>query len=200
MQVHYYEASALCHPGNPPGQPVTLDDYHRTAWRLFTGDAHYPQRERPFIFRTQALTQTQHLFIIRSALDFPHAEKRTLSLTKGTTLALEWHWVPTVATRLSPSGERLPRSQHIPAPRERWAGLITQRMQHQGWAIAPESLGFYPQGHWPQQRQQGVQHPVVRVCAQAAVIDAPLAAAAWLQGVSRLRAYGLGMLCACPTS
>lgn len=74
MQVYYYEASALCHPGNPPGQSVTLDDHHRTAWQLFSGDAHYPQQERPFVFRAQAFTQTQHLFIIRSAVPFPHAE------------------------------------------------------------------------------------------------------------------------------
>lgn len=199
MHVYYYEASALCHPGNPPSQSVTLDDHHRTAWQLFSGDAHYPQQERPFVFRAQSLTQTQHLFMIRSAVPFPHAEKRVLSLTLGTTLAVEWHWMPTVATRLSPSGERLPRSQHTLAPRERWEHLVAERMQRQGWALAPESLCFYPQGRWPL-KHSSTQHTVVSVRAQATVVDATLAAAAWLQGVSRLRAYGMGMLCACPSA
>ena len=197
MQVHYYEASALCHPGNTSGHPVTLNDYHRTAWHLFSGDTHYHHRERPFIFRAQWLTQEQHLFSVRSARDFPHAEKRVLTLNEGTTLQLEWHWVPTVATRLSASGERLPRSQHIPALRERWASLIIERMQRQGWAINVDSVRFYPLGRWPQQHKLSVQHPVVRVCAEASVIDASLAATAWFQGVSRLRTYGMGMLCPC---
>jgi hypothetical protein len=195
MQVHYYEVSALCHPGHTPEHPITLDDYHRTAWQLFSGDAHYPRRERPFIFRVQWLTQEQHLFSIRSAREFPHAEKRLLTFEEGTTWRLAWHWVPTVATRLSPSGEKLPRSQHILAPRERWADLMVERMQRQGWQVMTDSLRFDPLGRWPHQRQQPTQHPVVLVNAEATVINASMAASAWLQGVSRLKAYGMGMLC-----
>ncbi|MDR5899477.1 hypothetical protein QC823_10800 [Halomonas vilamensis] len=195
MQVHYYEASALCDPGHAPGQPVTLEDYHRTAWQLFTGDTHYPKRERPFIFRVEWLTQERHFFTVRAAGEFPHAEKHHVSLHQGATLTLDWHWVPTVATRLSSTGERLTRSQHIPAPRERWANLITERMQRQGLNVDTQTLSFCPLGEWQHRRNQPQLQRVIWVSAQVSVIDEAAAAQAWLNGVSRLRAYGMGMLC-----
>ncbi|WP_171703270.1 type I-E CRISPR-associated protein Cas6/Cse3/CasE [Vreelandella azerica] len=195
MQVHYYEATALCHPGNVPDQVVTLEDYHRKAWQLFTDHAHYRQRERPFIFRADWLTQSRHLFTIRSIHEFPHAQHHCVDVSHGTELSLSWQWVPTMSTRLSPTGQRLKRSQHIPAPRERWPNLLVERMEHQGFAIDPATLSISPLGKWHHRRQKAQQQEVVWVDAQVKVIDETLAANAWLKGVSRLRAYGMGMLC-----
>ncbi|RUR29716.1 type I-E CRISPR-associated protein Cas6/Cse3/CasE [Vreelandella andesensis] len=195
MQVHYYEATALCHPGHAPDQTVTLENYHRTAWQLFSGGAHTPARQRPFIFRFDWLTQERHLFSVRSAHEFPHATKRGLALCQGDTLRLEWCWVPTIATRLSPSGEKLSRSQHIPAPRERWENVVTQRMLHQGFNIKADTLSFSPLGSWQHKPHHPSHQSVVLVNAEVTVIDEAHAANAWLQGVSRLRAYGMGMLC-----
>lgn len=196
MQVHYYEATALCHPGNLPGQPVTLEDYHRTAWRLFAGEAHHAAAERPFVFRTEWLSAERHVFIIRSAQPFAHAQTRTMDIRQGSTMTLEWHWVPSVSTRLSANGARLPRSRHVPAPRERWETLAAERLHRQGFSVMPDTLTFCPLGQWQHRYHRPYRQHVVLVSAEVEVIDERLAANAWLQGVSRLRAYGMGMLCA----
>ena len=194
MIVHYYEAAALCHPGHPPGQIPTLDDYHRTAWRLFAGEAHHPQQERPFLFRFDALEGDRHLFTLRADRPFPGARQQQLTLDVGDRLRLAWHWVPSVATRLSPLGERLSRSRHVPAPRERWEGLLSERLARQGLWAAPEQIACLPVGRWQQRDGLPAWHEVVHVNAEVYVESPEKAALAWLGGLSRLRAYGMGLL------
>lgn len=194
MTVHTFEAAVLCHPGHAPGQAPTLDDYHRTAWRLFTGDTHYPQGERPFLFRFDVLDGDRHLLRLRSDRSFPGAHQRQQTFTAGTTRHLEWLWVPSVATRLSPSGERLPRSRHIPAPRERWESLLSERLMRHGLTAQPDRIHCLPLGRWQQRTGLAAWHEVVHVSAQLTVTDPQRAALAWLGGLSRLRTYGMGLL------
>lgn len=194
MIVHYHEAAALCHPGHPPGQAPTLDDYHRTAWRLFTGDAHHPGKARPFLFRFEALGEDRHLLMLRSAAPFPGAAPRQQAFEAGSTMTLEWAWVPSVATRLSPEGERLARSRHVPAPRERWETLLSERLARQGMQASPDTIRCLPIGRWQQRHDLPVWHEAVQVRARVTVQDAQQAVQAWLGGLSRLRAYGMGLL------
>lgn len=194
MIVHYYEAAALCHPGHRPGHSPTLDDYHRTAWRLFAGESHHPRRERPFLFRFESLAADRHLLMLRAAAPFPGATARQQAFQPGEALTLEWLWVPSVATRLSPAGERLPRSRHVPAPRERWESLLRERLQRQGLRASADQIRCLPLGRWQQRSDLSAWHDVVQVSAQVTVQDTERAAHAWLGGISRLRAYGMGML------
>lgn len=198
VTVHYYEASALCCPSASRPTSPTLDDYHQAAWRLFAGNTHYAPEMRPFLFCFEPLTPGQHLLMLRSAIEFPHSQAKQKVMRQGDVIRLEWYWVPSVATRLSPTGERLTRSKHIPAPRERWETLLSERLLQHGFVVTPEAIRCTPLGQWPMSEQQAYWYQRVLVSAEARVGDAGKAAQAWLSGVSRLKAYGMGMLCQVP--
>lgn len=193
--IHYYEASVLCCPSASRPTSPTLDDYHQAAWRLFAGNTHYAPEMRPFLFCFEPLTAEQHLLVLRSAVEFPHAQPKQKVMRRGEVIPLEWYWVPSVATRLSPTGERLTRSKHIPAPRERWETLLSERLLKHGFVVDPKDICCTPLGQWPMSEQQDLWYPRVLVRAALRVNDAQQAAHAWLSGVSRLKAYGMGMLC-----
>ena len=195
VNVHYYEAAVLCCPSAPPTRTPTLDDYHQAAWRVFAGTTHYSVGQRPFVFSFESLTPEQHLLIVRSSMEFPHAQKKHITLRQGDNIRLEWSWVPSIATRLSPTGERLTRSKHIPAPREQWEALLCQRLGNHGFAVAPNTLRCTPLGQWPMNAQRSRWYQRVHVQADLHIEDTQKAAQAWLSGVSRLKAYGMGMLC-----
>ena len=190
----------MCHPGHAAGLAPTLDDYHRTAWHLFAGEEHYPRAstqsgsERPFLFRFDQLEGDRHLLRLRSDRPFPGAKQRQQTFNPGAPLRLAWHWIPSVATRLSPTGERLPRSRHVPAPRERWKVLLSERLQRHGLTVAPEQINCQPLGRWRQRHDLPAWHEVVHISARVTVTDPQRAALAWLSGLSRLRAYGMGLL------
>lgn len=195
VTVHYYEASVLCCPSASRPTTPTLDDYHQTAWRLFTGSTHYAPEERPFLFCFEPLAPAQHLLVIRSAIEFPHSQLKQKTMCQGDVIHLEWYWIPSVATRLSPTGERLTRSKHIPATRERWEALLSERLLKHGFMVAAEEIRCTPLGQWPMSEQQDLWYQRVLVSAEVRVGDAGKAAQAWLSGMSRLKAYGMGMLC-----
>jgi uncharacterized protein YegJ (DUF2314 family) len=82
----------------------------------------------------------------------------------------------------------------VPAPRERWESLLSERLQRQGLQASADQIRCLPLGRWQQRSDLLAWHDVVQVSAQVTVQDAERTAHAWLGGISRLRAYGMGML------
>lgn len=195
MIVHYHEAAVVCHPGNPAGKLPTLEDHHKTAWQLFSGGDDYPGQARPFIFRADPLGNYQCLFLIRSAEPFENARPCQLVLEEGAELALEWVMVPTLSTRLGPQGERLPRSRRIVAPQERWREVAQARIERHGFRVQEDTLKALPLGQVKHHRHRAGQAELMMGSAKLLVTNPLSAASAWLDGVAKMRAYGMGMLC-----
>lgn len=193
MIVHYYEGSALAHPGNPPGKEVTLDDRHKTAWRLFAGTADYPGGQRNFLFRAEPLGPNRHLFMLRSAEPFPGGAPREIELKEGTRLNLEWVMSPTITASCGVHGQR---GKHMPAPRERWPEVVTSRLAAGGLALAdPQDLDVLEWTSVRHVRRKKGRFTVAQFRAAVTVSDPIKAASAWLDGIGRKKGYGMGMLC-----
>jgi len=88
----------------------------------------------------------------------------------------------------------LTRRRHVPAPRERWETLLSERLARQGMQASPDTIRCLPIGRWQQRHDLPVWHEAVQVRARVTVQDAQQAVQAWLGGLSRLRAYGMGLL------
>ena len=193
MIVHYYEGSALAHPGNPPGKEVTLDDRHKTAWRLFTGASDYPGGQRNFLFRAEPLGPNRHLFMLRSAEPFPGGAPREIDLRKGARLNLEWVMSPTITAGVPVHGQR---GKHMPAPRERWPEVVASRLAASGLTLAdPQGLEVLEWTSVRHVRRKKGRFTVAQFRAAVTVSDPIKAASAWLDGVGRKKGYGMGMLC-----
>lgn len=191
MIVHYYEASALAHPGNTPGCDVTLEDRHQTAWRLFTGGENHPEDERPFLFRAEALSSHHELFMLRSCQPFAGAKQHQLDLSEGATLNLEWITSPTISS--FQRGKRGKRRQAFP---EEWSAVGLRMLGHAGLTLLDDEALAY-RLHEKRHHFSPNKPPnrLVRYRAEVQVSDPRSAALAWITGIGRLRAYGLGMLC-----
>ena len=191
MIVHYYEASALANPGNQPGRLATLNDRHKTAWRLFTGGADHPEEERPFLFRAEALAPSHELFMLHSIQPFEGAKEHRLDLSEGTMFNIEWVTVPTVS--VFRRGERGRRRQ---AKKEEWGSVGMRQLNHAGLTLTiPESMDYRLHDKRPQFTPDKPPAQLVKYRAQVKVADSAAAARAWINGLGRQKAYGMGMIC-----
>lgn len=191
MIVHYYEASALTHSGNAPGQEVTLEDRHKTAWRLFSGKEHYPGQQRDFIFRTDRLSDSQELYRLRSSMAFEHANAHDLDMSEGQRLAVEWVMTPLISVKDPTSPARGKRRQ---APRERWTEVAKGAVERRGFKVVNDDLEMEHVGHLRHFNGQKARCNLVRCRASLEVVDPIKAASAWLSGMAKMRAYGMGMM------
>lgn len=196
MIVHYYEGSALANPGNPPGQEVTLDDRHKAAWRLFSGNSHYSGGQRNFVFRAEPLGSNRDLFMLRSAEPFQGGSPCEITLEAGGRLVLEWLMSPTIATGRVKTSTHEQRGKHIPAPREDWPAVASLRLAGAGLGLAdPEGVEVLGATGVRHSRRCNARFTVARFRA-AVIVDDPIkAATAWLNGIGRKKGYGMGMLC-----
>lgn len=196
MIVHYYEASALANPGSAPGQLTTLDNRHKAAWRLFSGGEDIPGNERPFLFRAESLAPSHELFMLRSSYSFQGATPHQLDLSAGTTLDIEWVTTPSIS--VAQQGKRGRRRQAFP---EEWRDVGLRLLTQAGFSPDdPAAISCQLHERRPHFSPDKPPVRLVRYRAQVAVTDPQQAAQAWLAGIGRQRAYGMGMLCLTQTT
>lgn len=197
MIVEYYEASALCRiePGATRGRRRCLNDYHRTAWRLYSGGENLRDLpERRFVFRVDELAGGRGLFTLRCDHAFPGAKARRMDIEAGQRLDLEWLYLPTVrVSRTGEGGERLSKKRRTP-PKDEWPDYAAALLARNGLRVDPQALEMRTVMRLPRKRDDHFSLSVVRTRARALVSDPVLASQAWLDGLGPMRSYGFGML------
>lgn len=196
MIIRYYEMSAVTGAGRP-GTPATLNDLHKTAWSLYTGTGKVAvprNAERPFTFRWDALPGRDgvYLFTIRSAFSFAGATSRSVDLSAGSELHLEFPLSP--FRRIKTAEDK---SRRIVPPREEWGAVAIDRFKAAGLAPGDISLTDLPK---MSMRHRKERHPLLMVAGTATVNDPAQAADVWLRGGTPMRAYGLGQFTLLPDS
>lgn len=191
MMVHYYEGSALTHSGNAPGREVTLEDRHKTAWRLFSGADHYPGQHRDFIFRADRLSDSQELYRLRSPMPFGQATPHEIDLSEGRKMVIEWVMTPLISVK---DPGRPGRGKRRQAPRERWLEVAKGTIERRGMAMESADIKIDHVAHLRQFNAQKARCNLLRCQASVMVTDPLKAASAWLSGTAKMRAYGMGMI------
>lgn len=127
MIVHYHEAMARVPQATPTRGHLSLDDHHRTAWRLFSQGACELQGgdPRPFLFRVQPHPSLpMDIYLIRSPMAFAGAKEHRMDLSEGAELSLSWLHMPSRSRLLaSPQEGRAagkPRGQRYQPGIEEW--------------------------------------------------------------------------------
>lgn len=196
MIVRYFELSAMIGVGHP-GRPVVLNDLHKTAWSLYTGTGkmEVPKGvERPFTFRADALPgrQGMYVFIIRSPFEFAGATARSIDLSLGNQLTLEFIYSP--YKRIETADKK---TRRVVPPENQWATVAGKRFLAAGLEPSRVSLTPLPK---LSMRPNQVRHPLVAVESMVTVTDSVKAADAWIRGATMMRAYGMGQLTVLPES
>jgi hypothetical protein len=196
MIVEYFEASVLCQIERPGSSSARrcLDDYHRTAWRLYCGGRRADDlAQRPFIFRVDEMGSGRCLFTLRCDHQFPGASARRMSIESGRRLGIEWLYLPTLRPgRSSESGQR--EGKRVTPDNEQWPELAAQLLERKGLAARAQDLRMCTIARLPRKRPDRFVLPVVRTEATVTVTDPGKVALAWLDGVGPMRSYGFGML------
>lgn len=179
MDIEYHEASALVRMPDT----ATLDDHHKMAWRLFMKDCAPRQYdERPFVFRVIPVGG-RALFTVRSEHDFAQARPASLSVHTGQRMAVDLPMIPT---------RRHKKREFIP-PDDEWPRLWSEKLARAG--LTPTADPRVNVSHRVGAKLHSVPSLLVaNGQTEVVVADAPALCRAWLSGVGRNRAYGLGML------
>lgn len=204
MIVHYFEAMAMVPRATPTRGHLSLEEHHRTAWRLFSQGATDLQDgdPRPFLFRVHPHPSLpMDLYLIRSPMAFAGARAssslRSVDLSEGKALALSWLHLPSRSRLLaSPQEGRAagkPRGQRYQPAFEEWPQNCRDKIHRHGWEVCGE-IEVHRHGLFRLPGRQGRLIGVAHCQARLRVTDPMLAAEAWLKGVSRKRGYGLGLL------
>lgn len=188
MDILYHEASILTRvPAR--GKTVTLDDLHRFAWQLFTrGAPDTDYARRPFVFRADPVGD-RVLLTLRSDRPFTGATPLALRVATGDTLTLDLCMIPT---------RRRERREYTP-PSSDWPNLWAEKLALAG--LTPEAdpaIDFM--AYWSDARRRGRDLMVMDSRVPVTIDDESALATAWLDGVGRRRAYGMGLLRLTPDS
>lgn len=198
MLIGYYEVAALSGVGRR-GVPTTLDDFHKTAWALYSNNTHVDVSAdtlRPFLFSADPVPSRPgiYLFVIRSAQYFPHAERKQLNIDMGDTITVSYRLCPTVSeASFCPRKKRRVSRKVMVSDDNVDKKCAVPHLEKSG--LQPLSINRL-RGHsfrhrWHTSR---LYPPAWFVTAQCKVCDPLLLADKWTSGVGHGKAYGFGML------
>ncbi|WP_162622882.1 type I-E CRISPR-associated protein Cas6/Cse3/CasE [Salinisphaera orenii] len=178
--VAYYEASAVV---TVPSGPVTLDYFHKLAWRLFDGDGDHRHTQRPFIFRSERIDEDRNLLTLRASEPFSAGVPYTLTVANGLSVCCDLMTVPT---------RRREKLRYTPS-RATWPDLYADLMARNGLTVdAPPLTSVL--GYYTDKPAHTHKFPVANSWITGQVTDAAAFARAYCTGVSRRKGYGMGLI------
>lgn len=198
MLIGYYEVAALSGVGRR-GVPTTLDDFHKTAWALYSNNTHVDVSAntlRPFLFSADPVPSRPgiYLFVIRSAQYFPHAERKQLNINMGDAITVSYRLRPVVSeTPFCPRKKRRVSKKVTVSDDNVDKKCTVPRLEKAG--LQPLSINRLREHSFRHKRlASGHYPPAWFVTAQCKVCDPLLLADKWTSGVGPAKAYGFGML------
>lgn len=184
MEVIYYEACILTRVG--VGHGVTMDDFHKSAWALFSTANDQNLGQRPFLFRFDSYAGNRSLLTIRSDRKFPGAAQRQLSVSEGCSVEFDLNWIPV---------RRRGNKPYTP-PESEWPDLVLRLCERAGIETTElpviEVVCTMPFDARMQQRSQNL--PIANCRVRGRVSDVDAFAQSYLDGLGRKKGYGMGMI------
>lgn len=199
MYVDYFETSALVGIGHP-GERVTLDHLHKAAWSVFTGTGklEVPQgTPRPFVFSADPAPGRENVFllVVRSAVEFPRAKRKTANFEEGDTWKFGLHFKGLASRKVWCEAKQAFINRREFVPEDKIEPLIIQpTLSRHGLEVLNVSLiGPTYMKHKPKGYQKKLP-PHWYATLEGVVSDPLLMANALTAGISHGKAYGFGML------
>lgn len=199
MYVDYFETSALVGVGRA-GERVTLDHLHKAAWSVFTGTGklEVPKgTQRPFVFSADPVPGRENVFlmVIRSAVEFPRATHKSLSLEEGDTWRFGLRFKG-LAKRMvwNSAKEAYVGHRGIVAEEDIEEKILEPALSRHGFEMLKVSLMGPTFMKHKASGYQKTLPPLWYAEVEGVVSDPLLMANAMTAGITHGKAYGFGML------